>query len=61
MHSAPATPVEPLFAAWAPERVRSLWIECARHLVSRVNRRRVEAQLAAIRASAGMGSRSTWN
>lgn len=44
-----AAPVEPLFAAWAPERIRSLWIERARHLVGGVDRRSVERQLAAIR------------
>lgn len=44
-----AAPVEPLFAAWAPERTRSFWIERARHLVGSVDRRGVEAQLAAIR------------
>ncbi|GHF05403.1 flavin reductase [Pseudolysinimonas yzui] len=44
-----AAPVEPLFAAWAPDRVRSFWIERARHLVGAVDRRRVEGQLAAIR------------
>lgn len=44
-----AAPVEPLFAAWAPDRVRSFWIERARHLVGAVDRRRVEAHVAAIR------------
>jgi flavin reductase (DIM6/NTAB) family NADH-FMN oxidoreductase RutF/DNA-binding IclR family transcriptional regulator len=44
-----AAPIEPLFAAWAPDRVRSFWIERARHLVGAVDRRRVEGQLAAIR------------
>lgn len=44
-----AAPVEPLFAAWAPDNVRSFWIERARHLVGFSDRRRVEAQLAGIR------------
>ena len=44
-----AAPIEPLFAAWAPERTQSLWIERARHLVGAVDRKRVQAQLAAIR------------
>ncbi|PWB97750.1 hypothetical protein DF220_07855 [Salinibacterium hongtaonis] len=44
-----AAPVEPLFAAWAHERVRSFWMERARHLVGAVDRRQVEARLEAIR------------
>lgn len=44
-----AAPVEPLFAAWASDKTRSFWIERARHLVGAVDRRRVEAQLAAVR------------
>ncbi|MCR2783261.1 MULTISPECIES: flavin reductase family protein [unclassified Microbacterium] len=44
-----AAPIEPVFAAWAAQRDRSLWIERARHLVGAVDRRSVEAQLAAIR------------
>jgi DNA-binding IclR family transcriptional regulator len=44
-----AAPIEPLFAAWASDRTRTLWIERARHLVGAVDRRRIEAQLDAIR------------
>ena len=44
-----AAPVEPLFAAWADERVRSFWMERARHLVGAVDRRQVETHLEAIR------------
>jgi flavin reductase (DIM6/NTAB) family NADH-FMN oxidoreductase RutF len=42
-------PIEPLFAAWASDRIRTLWIERARHLVGAVDRRRIEAQLEMIR------------
>lgn len=44
-----AAPVEPLFAAWAQERVRSFWMERARHLVGAVDRGQVESHLEAIR------------
>jgi flavin reductase (DIM6/NTAB) family NADH-FMN oxidoreductase RutF/DNA-binding IclR family transcriptional regulator len=44
-----AAPIEPLFAAWASDRTRALWIERARHLVGAVDRPRVGAQLEAIR------------
>ncbi|MBW4095904.1 MAG: hypothetical protein HIU81_11330 [Acidobacteria bacterium] len=44
-----AAPVEPLFAAWASDRTKTLWIERARHLVGVVDRRGVSAQLEAIR------------
>lgn len=44
-----AAPIEPLFAAWASDRARTLWIERARHLVGKVDRHRVGAQLEVIR------------